>query len=187
MTVLEILKLVSLYLNLYDNFSPIFSGSTTLSKTEDQQELNKVLVAINTTTKSLSCLYKLKFKEEITFANNTFDALLLSKKLNKIISIKNKMGNKIPFKIVANKITCSYCGAATIEYFYFPNEAENLNDNVDLNSVICPKTFAMGVVSEYCYINNLFDDAAVWEERFLKSLNKKALSNSVVLPKRNWA
>ena len=56
-----------------------------------------------------------------------------------------------------------------------------------LNSKISLKTLALGVASEYCFINGFFDDAKIWEERFEKSLqaNLKKLGK-VKLPNRRW-
>ena len=186
MTVLEVLKMVSLYLNLYDNFKILFEGGS-LSVNEDEVELQKILSGINLTAKSLSCLFKLKTKEEIVVdKTQSFDLGLLSKPLNQICVIKDNQNKSHTFKIYSNKVLTDFSGKANIEYFYFPANVTNVGDKIEINSKVSIKTFAMGVVCEYCYINNLFDDAVVWEERFNKSLKAKTLSSSFLMPSKRW-
>lgn len=186
MTVLEVLKMVSLYLNLYDNFKPLFEGSS-LSVAEDQVEYQKILSGINLTAKSLSCLFKLKTKEEITIDNTqSFNLNLLSKPLNQICVLKDAQNKSHCFKVYNDKFLTDFSGKATIEYFYFPATVDNVDSKIEISSMVSIKTFAMGVVCEYCYINNLFDDAIVWEERFNKSLKTKTLTSSFFMPTKRW-
>ncbi|MBQ9792343.1 MAG: hypothetical protein IJW32_01170 [Clostridia bacterium] len=186
MTVLEVLKMVSLYLNLYDNFKPLFEGSS-LSANEDEVEFQKILSGINLTLKSLSCLFKLKTKEEISIGEDkSFNLSLLSKPLNQICVIKDLNNKSHPCKIYNDKFLTDFSGKAYIEYFYFPANITSINDKIEINSKVSIKTFAIGVVCEYCYINNLFDDAFVWEERFNKSLKTKTISSSFLMPSKRW-
>lgn len=184
MTVLEVLKMVSLYLNLYDNFQPLFNGEE-LSQ-EDNLEFQKILSGINLTAKSLSGIYKLKVCEEILLSDNSFNLSLLQKPLSKICCLKNQFGKKQNFNVINNTLKTNFCGKAIIEYFYLPPTVQTVEDIIEINNCVSLKTFCMGVISEYCYINNLFDDAFVWEERFNKSLNTKFLSSVFSMPSKRW-
>lgn len=188
MTVLQVLENASLYLDLLDEFEPFFnSGSETEIGSETQKEFDKLLYALNLVVVEIISEYaEVITEEEIEFKNNCFEITKLSKALNRVYNIvKNK--NNVEYKIFGDKIKADTEGNATIVYSYYPDKLQSLDNLGFLNSKVSLKTLALGVASEYCFINGFFDDAKVWEERFEKSLqgNLKKLGK-VNLPNRRW-
>ena len=188
MTVIEILESVGLYLDLTDDFKSFSSGTGEITE-EVELEVNKILKAINNVIEQLSFNFlNFKTQETVLIEDKNFDLGLLSHKLLKVCSLKIKSNNKkLKFEIDGNYIKTDFDGYVDIEYFYVPNKVMNLNDKILIDSKISESVFVLGVIAEYCFINGLFDDAKVWEEKFLKELNKVIKFNkNFYLPKRGW-
>lgn len=188
MTVLQVLKNASLYLNLLDEFQPFFNEETqTEISTQTQKEFDKLLYALNlVVVEILSEYVEVVTEENIVFENNLFDISCLANDLNRVHNIV-KNNKKIDFKLLADKIKAQVDGEVAITYSYYPKKLVVTDSLNFLNSKISLKTLALGVASEYCFINGFFDDAKIWEERFEKALkgNLKMLGK-VNLPNRRW-
>ena len=188
MNVLQVLKSASLYLNLFDEFNPVFNGEgfENLSE-EEQREFGKILSALNLIVCEVASEYVDLLTEEIvSFKNKQLDVCSLNKNLHKVFYIF-KNNKKIKFKVVDGKICCDVDGEVRIVYSYIPEELAIGSSLEFLISKLSLKTLALGVASEYCFISGFFDDAKIWEERFVKSLqgNLKR-QGKVSLPNRGW-
>ena len=62
----------------------------------------------------------------------------------------------------------------------------NLREEVLVDLRVSLSTFALGVVSEYFYINGLLDDYNVYKEKYLNALTECLKKGKVHLPKRRW-
>lgn len=187
MTVLQVLENASLYLDLLVEFKPFFSEGEVQVEDGTQKEFDKLLYALNLViVEILSEQAEVFTEEEICLENNCFNISKLSKDINRVHSItKNK--KEFAYKIFGDTIKTDIDGKVKIVYSYYPQKLEKEDDLKFLNSKISLKTLALGVASEYCFINGFFDDAKIWEERFEKSLqaNLKKLGK-VKLPNRRW-
>lgn len=223
MTVLDVLKFVGLYLDLYDDFKPYYNSVQTVqgesldiqdgaSGTENEAiaqeetyqesgeseeiseevklEFEKVLSAINIVVENICCeSIPLKTQEEIVFdSNGCFDLSNLSKKINGVYAVYNpNKTKKYAYKILDEVLVCDCVGRAKIEYFYLPEKVESLSDKICVDTRVTGKAFVMGVVAEYCFINGLFDDASVWQERFEKAIkNCSKINKHLLLPRKRW-
>lgn len=189
MTVLEVLENASLYLNLKEEFEGIFSGNSgaEVSK-ETLNQFDKLVSCLNIVANDIAGQYiKLLTKEEVDFVNNSFNIVDLSKKPNNIFAVKDKNGLRKSYKIIDNKIVCDESGKFIIEYSFYP-QVFNKNDDLNIfGGKISLKTFALGVASEYCFISGFFDDAKIWEERFINCINSNLRKvGRSHMPKRRW-
>lgn len=189
MTVLEVLENASLYLNLKEEFESIFNkeSNVEISK-ETQNQFDKLISCLNIVANDIAGQYcKLITIEEVNFIDNSFNIDQLSKKVNNIFAVKDKNGLRKNFKIIDNKIICDNSGKFIVEYSFYPN-AFGKDDNLNVfGGKVSLKTFALGVASEYCFVNGFFDDAKIWEERFVNCINSnlRKIGHSH-MPKRRW-
>ena len=189
MTVLEVLENASLYLNLKEEFESIFNNENgaEISK-ETQNQFNNLVNCLNIVANDIASKYcKLLTYDEVEFVNNSFDIFKLSKKVNKIFAVKDKNGLRKNFKIIDNKIVCDNSCNFVVEYSYYPQQLTK-DDNLNVfGGKISLKTFVMGVACEYCFVNGFFDDAKIWEERFVNGINSnlRKIGHSH-MPKRRW-
>ena len=184
MKVKDILESVCLYLDLTDEFQPLFDN--TQPSSEVLTEYKKLILAINSVVQELSYkVLRLKTKEDVLFINNTFDINLLSKKMFNIVEIKSN-NKKLKFEVLDNKIFCNTSNAQ-ITYNYLPNLVSSLEDEVSVDSRLSLKAFIFGVIAEYNNINGLFEDAQVYNNKFLDAIKEcKKLNKNFCLPKRRW-
>lgn len=185
MKVKDILENVCLYLDLTDEFQPIFEGGEVSEEVET--EYKKLLLSLNGVMQEFS--YKINLttkKEDVVFFNNSFDLNLLSKKAINIIEVKNQNGKKLKFKIIDNKLECNTT-LAQVTYNYLLEPVKNIEDEVLINNKISMKAIVLGVISQYYYINGLFDDAKIFEESFLKAVKECLRTNkNFFMPKKRW-
>jgi len=186
MTVLEVLESASLYLNLQEEFKDIFAQKEDIDE-EVNLHFEKLLKCLNIVVEDISSQYlTLKTIEEIQIDKNGFEINKLSKRVNQILCLKSGDTN-IKFKIVDNKIICDFVGKLDVEYSYYPKKLNRKDDLDCFNGKVSLKTIAIGVASEYCFVCGFFDDAKIWEQRFLNSVNGnvRRISPSY-MPKRRW-
>lgn len=189
MTVLEVLENASLYLNLKEEFESIFNNDKSAEVTEEtQNQFEKLIDCLNLVVSDIAGQYcKLMTTEKVQFVDNSFDILNLTKCANKIFFVKDENGFKQNFKIIDNKIVCENSGNFTVEYSFYPQKFTKDDELSIFSGKIGVKTFALGVACEYCFVSGFFDDAKIWEERFVNCLknNLRKIGHSH-MPKRRW-
>ena len=185
MKVKDILESVCLYLDLTDEFAEVFNSGSVSKEVEN--EYKKLLLAINSVLEDFCYKINLtKTKEEVVFFNKSFDILSLSKKAINIIEVKNQKGKKIRFKIFENRIECDTT-FAQITYNYLLEPVKLLEDQILIDNKISLKAFVLGVISQYYYINGLFDDAKIFEEKFLNAVKEcVGFNKNFNMPKKRW-
>lgn len=217
MKVLDVIKLTCAYLGLYNDYLNYFEPSvntnsqetlqgqialqdivpnseeetsTTLEMPSEKKEILSLLIlAFNNTQDKILKNINLITQETVTLENGKIDISKLSKKLNKVLKIFCN-GKKLNYKVLDNFIVLDNAidyNNIEIEYSYFLPYIETLNDETNLQNLIKLRTFALGVASEYCFISGLFDDAEIWNKKFLQELNedRKSIKNFIT-PKRSW-
>ncbi len=215
MKVLDVIKLACAYLGLYDDFKTYFEPSTLNQEIEEEnvlpeqiaisevvetpiqpmpeekkEELELLLLSINNIQQKLLKEIPLITKEKIKIDTNKIDFLNLSNNHIRIINIKSK-NKKLDFKTFDGYILLNdyfeYPIEVEIEYSYFLPKVSNLLDIINLDNTVKEHTLALGVASEYCYIQALFDDADIWNKKFSQELeiDKQKIRNFII-PKRNW-
>ena len=103
--------------------------------------------------------------------------------LCEIISIKDKNGRSLKFKIIDNYVMV-FAKEVDVIYSVIP---QNMTINSSFDSLIPARVFAYGIAREYYFIQTLFDDADIWENRLKNSLQVLVRKKSEIkMPRRRW-
>lgn len=103
--------------------------------------------------------------------------------INEIISVKDSKGKNIKYKIFDDYIV-ALANEVEIVYSVKP---QTLSLSSTFTSLIPERVYAYGIAREYYFIQTLFDDANIWENRFkdsLKVLSRK--KSEILMPSRRW-
>ena len=123
--------------------------------------------------------------QDVTAVDFKVDYSKFDKKPISIISAKDKLGRNIRFKAFADYLML-FAGKAKIKYYYMPEEINSIQDT--LSQPLLPmRIYAYGIAREYYLLQNLSDDADIWEVRFKDSLSVFARKKQdVKMPCRRW-
>ena len=106
-----------------------------------------------------------------------------SKKMLEIISIKDKLGRNVKYKLFDSYLMVK-ANEVEIVYSYLP---ENVSLSDEINSFLPERVYAYGIAREYLFLQSMFDDAQLWDSRFknsLKVLTRK--KGEIKMPKRSF-
>lgn len=187
MTVAEVLKSASIYLNLTELLRGYIENNLDSVSDEGKVEFSKILLAINNVGDILAKNIELKAKENILIEKNFLELSKLSKRCRKIKKITRINDKKdVKFDVYDNYITTHENGLMSIDYLYYPEKVEKLDDVINFGRVN-DNAVVMGVCCEYCSICGLFDDASIWESKFLNGLKEDvSLPKGFVMASRKW-
>lgn len=90
-------------------------------------------------------------------------------------------GKREPFTVGGDRICAGFEGEAEVEYAFIPPDT----DPLICHPAVTARTLAYGAAAEYCLLNGLYDDAAVWDKRYRDSLTRLG-GGSFKLPGRRW-
>ena len=184
----EILKNVCVYLGKEELLeSGIFESDDVVLDSSQQKEIDKMLASLNLITSEIASDYlPIEKQKEITLTEGQINVFDIDQSIQEIIAVKRKNGTNVKFKHTCDKLICLATNVV-VTYKVHPNEI-TLNSNAEsFGGRLSARVLAYGVASEYSYLENLYDDAAIWENRFknamLVSSRKK---HEVKLKKRGW-
>lgn len=196
MTVIQVLKLASVFLNCEQEFAPLLETDTDQDSNENslvdeitKNHFNRLLTSLNLCYSEIAIDYlPLLYCQRITVQNNKIYLSDLTKELKDVYAITSIDDKKrFKFKLYADYIQTNVNGVVDILYSYVPSE---LTLNSDINNFmgrISTKCLALGTVKEYCYLEGLYDDALLWEQRYKDSLKIETRTKAeIVMPKRRW-
>jgi len=187
MTVLDVLETASLYLNLRNELDYYFNeNNSTLPSSENQNKFNLLLKALNLIVQEIAIEFKPVYKEEsLTFVEGVASLSSLSEAVNKIVCVKDN-NSLYKFLVEEGNIICETNGEKTVKYSFVPKVLE-ADDDICFDEEISEKCLAFGVLMEYMYLLNAFDEVSVWEDRFYKSLKNCVRDvGRYNMPKRRW-
>lgn len=107
----------------------------------------------------------------------------LSGDVCQILSISDCSGERLKFKAFQDYVMVD---ANEIEIIYqvYPSE---LTLSSEFDTTLTERIFAYGIAREYYFMQTLFDEADIWEERFKNSLQVLSRKKSEVkMPRRRW-
>lgn len=166
-----------------------YLDGTANSSDEIEEIISELLIATNMVNNNIATSYI-----ELIDSNEVFVSrgervdysTISSRPIIEIKSIKDAIGNKVKYKAYATGVDIYFDGKCNIEYSYFPDEVD-IVDNINYFNQVGEFTFALGVVGEYLYMKGAFDDATIWETRFKQNLfNIIRPKRNVVMPQRSW-
>jgi len=174
MTVLELLKNASFYLNLDTEFAPYFDESSTVTPTDEtQREWEKMLRAFNSLIKSIATeRIPVTKEEEILFdCDGEFLLSTLTEKFHSLQTITGYSGFVFASLTNDGKLKANYVGPAVMKYAYVPEDFTTEDDISVFDGVLNDLVFSYGIAYVYCEMSALYDDAEMWKEKFVSAIN----------------
>lgn len=151
---------------------------------EQTRELETLVKCFNLVYNEVICEYKPIVKiEKIKVENKKVSFDDFQNKVVNILAVKDNFGEKVAFKVFESYILVD---ADEVEV-WFATTAKDYTINDEIDSTIPERVFAYGIAREYYFIQTLYEDAEIWEERFknsLQVLDRK--KSSTILPRRRW-
>ena len=151
---------------------------------EMQHLLGKFIKCFNLTRNEIVSEYEPMLKvEEVASKDGKILFSSLNEKVVDVVSVKDIDGKNIVFKVFDNYIECN-CDKVKVYYNALPQEL-TLQD--EFESVIPERVFAYGVAREYYFLETLYEDASIWDDRFKNSLQNLIRKKSqTIMPAGRW-
>ena len=151
------------------------------------QKANTFLTCLNLIIEDIAKDYlPLLCEEEIAFTDKKFEYNKLSNVISDVIKLQTLTGLSLKFKCFPSFIKAE-TNKAVITYTYLPDEVTFGQEFNFFDNKLTPRIIAYGVAMEYLFLNSLSDESAIWESRFLNSLESALRKkHNVTLPKRRW-
>ncbi len=170
-----------------------FIGQTSLEKaldeeatlSEDEQLICDSLVNFfNLVYNEVACEYiPIYNKERVKCEDFKVKFSSLTENPLQIISVKDICGRKVKFKVFDDHLV-AIASAVDVLYSVQPKSYQ-LSDTVA--SCLPMRVYAYGIAREYYFLQTLFDEADVWEERFKNSLHVlQREKREIRMPRRRW-
>lgn len=182
MKVVDILLLSSSLIGETGLFSALSSYKTSLESNQtpaalsadNTNKVNQMIACLNMTVDRLSGeLIGLQKTESLCSGNDgTLGFLSFSEKVHEIVSAKDEVtGAKVAFEVNFDGIVLpTYGRRYLISYKYRPAKVYELNEDISLPTNLSLRLLALGTVSELLFVRNVFDEAKMWDEKFLVSV-----------------
>lgn len=190
MKVIDVLKDTCTFLQMEDEYKYLCSYSNdTFSNTASDAVIKNVELLLKCTNLIVDtiCSEYIKLKDS-TFVHTVDGRIgysdISENQIYNIIGVEDSFG-PVQFSDFNSEVCVDNPGRYKVTYLY---SISNLNYDSDLSIFRLPtKDIAYGVISEYLYIEKLYDDAAIWDKRF-KSTILNLLSNKkrLYIKPRRW-
>lgn len=171
---------------LSDKITQVLSGEDEFTK-EEKEQTDDLLKCYNVTVSELSEEYlPLTFKEDLKSSDKRFYYKDFTKQP---VEIKSVYRSDIPmnFKVYPTYFTTEDQECTVLyEYCYKPARAIT-DDGEYSDSVITDRVIAEGVVSEALINLGMYEQAVLWRDRYLKSLQSCMLKRKInKIKPRGW-
>lgn len=169
----EILKLVSTFLKL-DKTTLYLSGPSDESPSEEvEAQINQLLIFINYVVSEITKDYfPLYCKETISSdRDGKINFNNLSKTAIRIKDVKNFLDLSCTFEIYPEYLKVENPNSEyKIYYSYVPKKIHSIDEQIELPFGVDYFIVGFGVASEFALANGLYDEAKMWESKFLDGL-----------------
>lgn len=185
----DLLMIVATYLGL-DDVNSYIDAVNSEEEATAPQSLNLLINLANLTIGRITRDYMPLYTEEIisSDSNCQINFSAFSKALVQIKAVSTLDGIHSTFRCFPSFIKVGYPSRQyLVKYSYAPEELEDLEDAIEKPYNLATETIAYGVCFEYCLVNELYQEADMWEERFKEAIMKDINgARAKVLPKRGW-
>ncbi len=184
----EIIKNVCVYLGKEEILaSNLFETGGQVLTDVQNAEVNKMLKCLNLITSEIASDYLPILREkEIKLVNGEVDVFEIDKSIQEIVNIKSKFGKNLKYKFINNKIICLATNVV-VTYKIRPSEIKIDDEAESFGGKLSERILAYGVASEFCFLEMLYDDASIWENRFKNALFISARKKGELkLKNRGW-
>lgn len=163
------------------------SDSSTTDSEEVVSKIVKLLKCLNLVYQDLTRDYlPLETVEDIVFTDGKFEYKNLSLVVRDIIKIEDEYGFGHSFKCFPTFVQADVT-KAKITYTYEPEDLVLFDEINAFAGKLSERILAYGVAMEYFFLSSLSDEAAVWENRYISSLeNALRKKSNIIMPKRRW-
>ena len=171
MKVKEILKNVCVYLGKEELLESNFfeDGGEELTDLQ-QKELEKMKKCLELITSEIASDYLPIYKQKsVTLKNGEINVFEIDENIMEIVSIKNKFGKNIKFKLIGDKVIAMATNIVVTYKIHF-GELQLDGDAESFGGRLSARVLGYGTASEYSYQEMLYDDASIWENRFKNAL-----------------
>ncbi len=185
MTVLDILKTASIYLNIDDTLSPIFSEAEQVPD-EATSLFDRLLCAFNSMAGYIFAThFDIISDSDVTFdENGVADMSSLLHSVKSVKSVKCR-GRSVDYKVEGDRIVSKKNMTATITYSYLPEDFD-ADDDFDFALPVDIGTLAIGVAWFYSLSLAIYDDAESFKEQFLENIHKMSKPTHRRICQRRW-
>ncbi len=184
----EIIKNVCVYLGKEEilNSNLFEEGGTSLTNQENL-EIGKMVNCINLVTEEIATEYiPLLRQKEMTLQNGQIEVFEIDPNIHEIVSIKSKFGRELKYKLINNKVIC-FATNVVVTYKAHPTKITLESEAETFGGKLSARILAYGVASEFCFLEMLYEDATIWENRFKNALFVNARKKGELkLKKRGW-
>lgn len=180
-----ILRDVLKYAVLYLGYADTIDLDDRQTNEDNSKELKTLVRCANLVYHELLSDYLPIFKKEkICFDKGFFPYTNLEEQILNIYSLK-AFGEEVVYKTDATGI---YCDEKQAEITYgILRDNLKLDSYIDIDGRITPKIFSLGVASEFCLINNLYEENLTFEKKYKESLKELLRKKSEIRVKsRGW-
>lgn len=123
---------------------------------------------------------------EVVAENNKFSYEQIPRRVSRIVSVKDKDGNKISFRQRSFSCNVDVNGRLKIAYRYLPSQVK-IGEDCDVDPAVSEKTLALGVCAEYSMISGMYEQSEGFAERFREDMRSCVRpSRSVTIKSRGW-
>ncbi len=151
---------------------------------EMQNLLDKFVNCFNLVRNEIACEYEPLLKEEVIETQNgkvLFSSL--KERVVDVVSVKDMNDFSLVFKNFDEYIEVN-CPKVKIYYNAYP-KVLTLED--EFNSTLPERVYAYGTAREYYFVESLYEDASIWDERFKNSLQNLIRKKSqTIMPAGRW-
>lgn len=188
MTAKEVIKNVCAYLGKEEILnSSLFEQDGQELTDAEQKEVNKMIDCLNNITEELAIEYLPIIKtKQISLNAGAVDLKDIDDSLQEIISVKTTSGRNLRYTVANQKMIC-LASKVEISYKTYPEKITLNSEAENFVGKISARVLAYGVASEYCFLEMLYDDATLWENRYKNALLVMVRKKGELrLKKRGW-
>ena len=183
MTVKEILLAAATELNVLDEVEGYLSGTST----EGEAQANALLRCFNLVENEVALDYlPLLAEDEMETETGTIYYAKLSREAARVVGVWDEWGNAVPFTLFPDYLK-TQPNKVRVRYTYLPRE-KTFKDKSDFTLQASVRLFAYGVAAEYALASGLFEEAAVWDQKYKDAIKAAYCAKpSRRLRSRRWA
>lgn len=123
----------------------------------------------------------------VTARGGAFAYGQLQQRVSEIVSVKDENGSDVKFRARCADCEVASDGTLTVTYRYLPPDG-GLEDNCALPPSVAAQTLALGACAEYCLIEGMYEQSALFRQRFADDMQNAARPKRMpTMARRRWA
>lgn len=150
---------------------------------------NQLLIkCVNLLLKEIACDYMpLVDSEIVSIVDGKFNYDVFPHRIREVLKVVN-LENGVDMKFVEKPQWCDVkmANKAEVKYSYLPDDI-GVEDECVMSPKITSKTLALGVASEYCLIEGMYEQSVLYGDKFREEMKNVCRKNSEIRIKpRVW-